>query len=150
VAVFPLSGKTQVMKATLLEQLDGDREQLHPLDGKEGVSYIFIHCLVKETLWAFDLEWDEKSQIFVTSSSLLLNQIDWTSKTHLCECSGHELWGESHCLMWLSFCEGSDTCWQLVELNSGTLHMVLNLILNNICIYTHTRTCVHMYMYSCT
>jgi hypothetical protein len=36
--VFPLSGKTKVMKATLLEQLDGVREQLHPLDGKEGVS----------------------------------------------------------------------------------------------------------------
>jgi hypothetical protein len=28
-----------------------------------------------------------------------------------------------NCLMWLSFCEGSDTCWQLVELNSGALHM---------------------------
>jgi len=56
VAVFPLSGKMQVIKATLLEQLDGDREQHHPLHGKEGVSYIFIHCLMKEALWAFDLE----------------------------------------------------------------------------------------------
>ena len=55
-AVFPLSGKTQVIKATLLEQLDEDREQVHPLFGIEGVSYIFIHCLMKEALWAFDLE----------------------------------------------------------------------------------------------
>jgi len=54
--VFRLSGKMQVIKATLLEQLDGDREQLHPLDRKEGVSYIFIHCLMKEALWTFDLE----------------------------------------------------------------------------------------------
>ena len=112
---------------------------------EKGVFHIFLyiawwskHCglLNKNEM--------KKSHIFVTSSTLLLNQIDWTNKTSLGECSVHELWGESHCFLWLSFCEGSDTCWQLVELNSGTLHMVFNLILNNICIYTHT--CVQLYI----
>ena len=44
--------------------------------------------------------------------------------------------------------------WQLVELNSGTLQMVLNLILNNVCmyvcIYIHTHThlvCIYIYIY---
>ena len=143
-AVFPLLGKTQVIKATLLEQLDGDREQLHSFDWKEDVSCIFIHCLMKQALWAVEQEWDEKKiHIYVTSSTLLLNQIDWTNKTHLWECSVHELWGKSHYFMWLSFCEWSDTCWQLDELNSGTWHTVLNFILNNICMYTHIHTTVH-------
>lgn len=53
--MFPLSGKTQVIKTTLLEHLDGDREQLHPLDRKECFIH-FIYCLMKEALWAFDLE----------------------------------------------------------------------------------------------
>lgn len=66
VAVFPLSGKTQVIKATLLKRLDGDS---HPLHGKEVVSYIFIHCLMKEALWAFDLEWDEKKVKYLSHHS---------------------------------------------------------------------------------
>ena len=54
--MFPLLGKTQVIKAIMLEHLNGDREQLHPLDRKGGVSYIFIHCLMKQALWAVEQE----------------------------------------------------------------------------------------------